>query len=342
MSFWNRLFGKKNAVGGPVQALRSSSGVASVQRGAAARGSSTVPLPPRWPLTPIEECRRWLADYQRRADTAGAKFDDTKDYIKCIKAVGELETPEAIAVLEEVRSGAMFTDILDAAIAAMNQAKVGAESAIESCTRYLAQQETWATTFAGKAVEDHEFCHCINILRALKTEEAVGVLRRVAECDAVFPDVRKYARTALGMEESRQAQQGAASFDTGFNGPQFTDLERFLIEAKSVLGKFPIRDRGVILERFWHNHHQLPQPEEAHNVDDVIQHVRKWAVKTKEWGNGQKGQPTFKYFRIDCSIYPSSENGGNVQLCAFLEGPHGPTFTDCKARPAPDRWYFWY
>jgi hypothetical protein len=105
-------------------------------------------------ITPINECRRWVAEYKRRANVPGANFDDSKDYIKCIQAVGGLATAEAMAVLEDVKANAMFTDVHEAATAALNQIKFGIESATETCTRLLAQQEAWATTFVGKAVEE--------------------------------------------------------------------------------------------------------------------------------------------------------------------------------------------
>jgi len=69
--------------------------------------------------TLIEECRRWMADYQRRSDISDAKFDDMPEYIKCIEELGAIRTPKAIAVLEQVRANAMFAEILDAVVAAL-------------------------------------------------------------------------------------------------------------------------------------------------------------------------------------------------------------------------------
>jgi hypothetical protein len=281
----------------------------------------------------IAECRRWLADYQRRADIAGAKYDDSPEYIKCIQRVGAIGTPEAMKVLQEVRAGAMFTNILEAAVAAMDQAKFGSEKPVEKCARYLAQQETWAKDFSGKAVEDWEFGNCFKELKAVNTPAATEMLRKVAEADFIFPGARDTARAALGEEvKKRTAADGKPDGGSSdFGG----DMERFLAETKTILERLPLCDRGVVLEQFYRGRHELSKPREARNSDEVIQLVR-------EWANLNKGRSRFKYFRIQWQLNPIRADGGVVQLVAFHEGQQGSYFTDCQGKPARDRWYFWY
>jgi hypothetical protein len=300
---------------------------------AAKPGQETATVRQEPARNPIDECRRWLADYQRRADIAGAKYDDIPEYIKCIKEAGALGTPEAMKVLQEVRTGAMFTNILEAAVAAMDQAKFGNEGPLNKCGRYLAQQEAWATSFSGKAVEDWEFGKCFKELKALNTPAATDMLRKVAETDCVFPGARDAARAALGQEvKKRTATDGG----TGGGSPDFGgDVDRFLAEAKTILERLPVCDRGVVLEQFCRGHHELSKPREAANSAEVIQFAR-------EWANLNKGRPSFKKFRIQWQLNPLRADGGVVELVAFHEGQQGPYFTGCQSKPARDRWYFWY
>jgi hypothetical protein len=280
----------------------------------------------------IAECRRWLADYQRRGDLAGAKFDDIPEYIKCIQRVGAIATPEATKVLEQVRAGAMFAEILEAAVTAMDQAKHGSEKPLEKCARYLGQQEAWAKDFNGKAVENWEFGNCIKDLKALNTPEASNMLRKVAESDVVFADAREAARVAMGQEPQKKGAQG--SVDAG--SPDFGgDLENFLAQAKTLLERLRACDRGGVLEQFYRAKHELAKPREGADCAAAMQHVRDWA-------NLNKGRTSFRYFRIQYQLNPARDDGGNVQFVAFHEGQHGPYFTDCHAKPARDRWYFWY
>jgi hypothetical protein len=281
----------------------------------------------------IAECRRWLADYQRRADLAGAKFDDMPEYIKCIQRVGAIGRPEAIKVLEQVRAGAMFAEILQAAVAAMDQAKHGSEKPLEKCARYLAQQEAWAKDFNGKAIENWEFGNCFKELKALNTPEATAMLKKVAESEVVFADAREAARIAMGQEPRKK---GAAQGNVDSGSPDFGgDLEGFLSQARILLERLSACDRGLVLEQFYRAKHELPRPREAGDCAAVLQSIKDWATLNK-------GRPSFRYFRIQYQLNQAREDGGNVQLVSFHEGQHGPYFTDCYAKPARDRWYFWY
>jgi hypothetical protein len=104
------------------------------------RPSDTAKLPAAMTDQNADElfiaCRRWLVDYKARTTNPKANFDDLPEYIECIKAVGLIGTPEAISVLKEVRSNAVFANISIACNAAL-ETKFKDEGPVEKCNRYL-------------------------------------------------------------------------------------------------------------------------------------------------------------------------------------------------------------